>query len=38
MPYVNGALDETKWLLQSKYNVDTLYITFHYLLKIIQKF
>ena len=29
MPYVNGALDETKWLLQSKYNLDTLYITLY---------
>ena len=27
MPYVNVVLDETKWLLQSKYNLDTLYIT-----------
>ena len=38
MPCVNDALDETKWLLQSKYNLDTLYITLYYLLKIIQKF
>ena len=29
MPYVNGALDETKWLLWSKYNLDTLYITLY---------
>ena len=26
MPYVNGVLMKTKWLLQSKYNLDTLYI------------
>ena len=26
MPYVNVILDENKWLLQSKYNLDTLYI------------
>ena len=25
MPYANVVLDETKWLLQSKYNLDTLY-------------
>ena len=27
MPHVNGVPDKTKWLLQSKYNLDTLYIT-----------
>ena len=29
MPYVNGALNETKWLLLSKYNLDTLYVTLY---------
>ena len=27
MPHVNGVPDKTKWLLQTKYNFDTLYIT-----------
>ena len=27
MSHVNGIPDKTKWLLKSKYNLDTLYIT-----------
>ena len=29
MTYVNAILDKTKWLLQSKYNLGTLYVTLY---------